>query len=121
MSKQRDIVYQAVTSSYDHPSAELVLARAKTIMPSINLATVYRNLNALISEGKIRKVVADGGDRFDRTLENHAHFQCKKCGAVVDVMEIDFSLLTSLGFSRYNQVDDIEVAFKGVCKDCLGK
>ena len=119
MSKQREIVYQAVTSSCDHPSAELVLARAKTIMPSINLATVYRNLNALISEGKIKKVVAEGGDRFDKTLENHAHFQCKKCGAVVDVMEIDFSVLTSLGFSRYNQVDDVEVAFKGVCKDCL--
>ena len=60
MSKQREIVYQAVTSSCDHPSAELVLARAKTVMPSINLATVYRNLNALISDGKIKlEVIAE--------------------------------------------------------------
>ena len=116
MSKQREIVYQAVTSSCDHPSAELVLARAKTIMPSINLATVYRNLNALISEGKIKKVVAEGGDRFDKTLSDHAHFQCKVCGCVVDMDGVDFTSL-HLG-DNVNQIDSIEVSFKGICANC---
>ena len=119
MSKQREVVYQAVMSSCDHPSAELVLARAKIVMPSINLATVYRNLNALISEGRIKKISADGGDRFDKTLKDHAHFQCNKCGAVVDVMGVDFSNLSGNSFYKENQIDNVEVAFKGVCKDCL--
>ena len=51
MSKQKTVVYNAVMSSSDHPTADMVLSRCKEVMPSINLATVYRNLNALIKEG----------------------------------------------------------------------
>ena len=48
MSKQKQVVYNAVLNSVDHPSAETVLLRSKVEMPSFNLATVYRNLSALI-------------------------------------------------------------------------
>ncbi len=117
MSKQRQIVYNAVVNSYDHPSAETVLLRSKAEMPSINLATVYRNLSALIKDGLVKRVVADGGDRFDKTLCDHAHFQCRVCGCVSDVSGVDFSTL-QLGTSE-NQVESVEVSLKGVCADCI--
>ncbi len=116
MSKQKNAVLSAVMNSCDHPTAEVVLLRCKKETPSINVATVYRNLNALIKEGLIKRVVADGGDRFDKTLSNHAHFQCNKCGVVSDV-DCD---LTS--FERVHKsgvlIDSVEVSFKGVCKNC---
>ena len=55
-SKQRDIVYKVVHESYDHPVAETVLLRCKELMPTINLATVYRNLKTLTNEGLIKKI-----------------------------------------------------------------
>lgn len=116
MSKQKQIVYNAVKSSCDHPSAEMVLLRSKAEMPSINLATVYRNLSALIKEGLVKKVVADGGDRFDKTLIDHAHFQCRVCGNVFDVQGIDCSKLSS--FSCKDKIESVEVSLKGVCVNC---
>lgn len=119
MSKQRTIVYNAVMNSSDHPTAEVVLSRCKEVMPSINLATVYRNLNALIKEGSIQKIMVDGGDRFDKTLGTHAHFQCKVCNTVVDVDGIDLSCLKGGAFQKSNRVDDVDVTLKGVCANCL--
>ena len=116
MSKQKQVVYNAVKNSCDHPSAETVLLRSKAELPSINLATVYRNLTALIKEGLVKRVVADGGDRFDKTLSDHAHFQCKVCGCVVDMDGVDFTSL-HLG-DNVNQIDSIEVSFKGICANC---
>jgi Fe2+ or Zn2+ uptake regulation protein len=116
MSKQREIVLNAVLSSCDHPTAETVLLRSKAEMPSINLATVYRNLNALVKDGLIKKVVADGGDRFDKTLKNHAHFQCRVCGSVSDVMGFDFKALE--GLTANGLVESVDVSIKGVCPNC---
>ena len=116
MSKQRQVVYNAVCNSCDHPSAETVLIRSKAEMPSINIATVYRNLTALIKEGLVKKVVAEGGDRFDKTLCDHAHFQCRVCGSVFDVDGIDFSKL-SLS-SGGNRIESVDVSVKGVCENC---
>lgn len=117
MSKQRQVVLDVVLNSSDHPSAEMVLARCKEVMPSINLATVYRNLNALVSEGLVIKVVAAGGDRFDKTIKNHAHFQCTACNSVSDVMGVDLLEVANKcndGFA----VKMVDLTIKGLCPNC---
>ncbi len=116
MSKQKEIVLNAVLTSCDHPTAETVLLRSKAEMPSINLATVYRNLNALVRDGLIKKVVADGGDRFDKTLINHAHFQCRVCGSVTDAVGVDFSAISSGAVNGV--VESVDISIKGVCPNC---
>ena len=66
MSKQKQVVYNAVLNSVDHPSAETVLLRSKVEMPSINLATVYRNLSALIKDGLVK--IEDVQDSVETVL-----------------------------------------------------
>ena len=116
--KGKDVILSVVLSSHDHPKAETVLARSKEIMPSINLASVYRNLNALLKEGKIRKIEAVGGDRFDKTLIDHAHFQCSVCGKVEDLMGIDVMPIIKIAGEGGNVITDTEVNFRGVCAQC---
>ena len=118
MSKQKQVVYEVVNNSNDHPTAEVVLSRCKAIMSSINIAPVYRNLNALVEDGLVKKIVAQGGDRFDKTLKSHAHYQCKVCGKVVDVS--DKVLDAVYGFSAFGggSVDEITLSVTGVCNDC---
>ena len=85
-SDQRDIVYQVVSSSCDHPNVDTILARCKEHMPSINMATVYRNLNSLVDEGLVRRITLAGTpDRFDKTKCDHDHLVCQKCGKLKDV------------------------------------
>ncbi len=118
MSKQYDIVYTVVNSSHDHPTAEMVLGRAKELKKSINLATVYRNLSVLEKENKIRRIYSPSGDRFDKTLYNHAHFRCEKCGEFFDIMGVDFEkALDNLDKSIHN-INSVEFIASGTCSNC---
>lgn len=120
MSKCKTAVLSAVQLSCDHPTAEMVLSRAKEIMPSINIASVYRNLNALVKEGSVRKIEAVGGDRFDKTLYDHAHFQCSVCGKVEDVLEINVNPILTIAKQKNYDIIDTEINFRGICPNCKG-
>ena len=120
-SKQRDVVYKVVHESYDHPDAETVLLRCKQIMPTINLATVYRNLKTLSSEGLIKKISLTSGDRFDTTTVSHAHFKCEKCGKFFDVQEIPLDKIENSYYNGVGDVTSAEIILLGVCIDCKGQ
>jgi len=55
-SRQREAVLEAVRSASDHPTAEAIYQEVRKTIPNISLGTVYRNLNFLTSEGKIREI-----------------------------------------------------------------
>ena len=117
-SDQRDIVYQVVCQSCDHPSVEMILSRAKEQMPSINMATVYRNLSVLVDQNKIIRLTLSTGDRFDKTLYPHPHFHCKCCGNVTDVDHDAVSdMITSIE-SKDFQIDKADIMFTGICPKC---
>ena len=44
MTRQRQLIYNIIQRADDHPTAEMIYARAKAEMPSIAFGTVYRNL-----------------------------------------------------------------------------
>lgn len=117
-TKQKQVVLNAVLSSCDHPTAEVILQRSKIELPSINLATVYRNLNALVLENKIRRISISGGDRFDKTLSSHAHFKCAKCQSVFDVSCVDVNSLLDCVKTSVSAVIGVDVVVNGICLNC---
>ena len=84
-SKQRDAVLKDLQSRYDHPTAEDVYLSVRKSVPSISLATVYRNLKLLESEGLILKITTGDSDRYDGHTHNHYHFTCNDCMRVLDL------------------------------------
>lgn len=117
-SDQRDIVYQVVNSSCDHPNVETILYRSKELMPSINMATVYRNLNVLVEQNKIIRLTLATGDRFDKTIFPHPHFYCKCCGAVTDVDHNNVAEMVTSIESKNFQIEKVDVMFTGICPNC---
>ena len=84
-SKQRQLILSMVLENQAHPSAKTIYDDLKNTCPSLSLGTVYRNLNFLVEQGLIRKVVIPGQDtRYDYNLGNHFHFICEKCGTIFD-------------------------------------
>ena len=81
-SKQRDAVLENLQSRYDHPTAEDVFLAVREVIPSISLATVYRNLKLLESEGIILKIPTGDSDRFDGHTHGHYHLTCLNCRGV---------------------------------------
>ena len=52
MTRQRQLVYDVVHNSCEHLTAEQVFNLAREQMPTIVMATVYNNLNALKLESQ---------------------------------------------------------------------
>ena len=82
-SPQRERIYQAVASSREHPTAQMVYRHLRPELPQLSLGTVYRNLRQLAQEGRLREL--DGPvARYDSVLPPHGHVRCVRCGALSD-------------------------------------
>ena len=119
-TKQRQLVLEVVRQHGGHISADEVYLKAREIDPSISRGTIYRNLNILAEEGKIRKLkIPDGPDRFDHNCTEHHHMRCVCCGRLFDVdlkplPKLDDLIRDPQGMEFH----DYHILFKGVCPDC---
>lgn len=116
---QKEVIARIVKESCDHPTAEMVLEKAREELPTLSLGTVYRVLKDMAKNGEIREVVCkDAPSRFDKTTVNHGHFTCVKCGKVKDMFfnldKIDKSIVD---FGD-NIVLESQIFFRGICSDC---
>ena len=86
MTKQKQLIYDIIQNSSDHLNAEEIFEIAKKTLPNMVFATVYNNLNALVSEKKIMKIVTDKNIAYyDRNVVEHQHIICDCCGKIQDV------------------------------------
>ncbi|MBF1142098.1 MAG: transcriptional repressor [[Eubacterium] sulci] len=121
-SRQRNIILDIVKNSYDHPTAETVYKLARKELPSIGIATVYRNLNQLVDSGEVVRISLPGGvDRFDGHLDKHYHSICPDCGRLTDLNGADEHSLTKLkdDMSKAFGLDAAnEIKFRSVILEC---
>jgi Fur family peroxide stress response transcriptional regulator len=118
-SRQRELIYNAVLGSKEHPTAEMVYQWLKPANPNLSLGTVYRNLNLLAQEGVLIRMPFPV-ERYDGDVHPHSHFRCRACSRVFDIEldqgpEIDQAAAKAVpGF----QVEGHELIFTGVCPEC---
>ena len=119
-SKQRDLVYEIVKNSHDHPTADTIYLKAREEMPNISLGTVYRNLTELVESNQILRVIVPGdSDHFDHTLLNHSHFLCKECKSVIDLNKVDVDdLITTIEKNNKVKILSNQISFIGICPKC---
>ncbi|MGN1047429.1 MAG: transcriptional repressor [Eubacteriales bacterium] len=117
---QRSLVLDAVNKLRCHATADEIYEEIVKEHPNISRATVYRNLNLLSEEGKIRKMEIPGGaDRFDHMCHEHCHVRCEKCGRVFDVdMEYITGLEKNIKNDRGFDFTGYDILFRGICPDC---
>lgn len=83
---QRELVYSALLTRRDHPTADEVYARVRTELHGISLATVYNCLETLVQCDLVRAVNFERGPtRYCPNLEPHAHFHDEATGATFDI------------------------------------
>ena len=117
-TRQRDAIRDAIAQAERPLLPQEVLDAAQQQAPGLGIATVYRNLKALLAEGELQSVNLPGENpRFELAgHQHHHHFQCKQCQRVFDVHACpgDFSRLAPKGFT----VEDHDLTLYGRCKDC---
>ena len=118
---QRQLVYNAVLNSKNHPTADEIYSVIKESYPDISLATVYRNLNLLAQDNEIRKIsMPDSADRFDRTVMPHYHIKCTCCDRFEDIateyqQHLDGTVTQDTGYL----VESHDIVFQGLCPECI--
>ena len=120
MTKQKQLILQIVKDSKSHLTAADIYAKVKKEMPKTVMATVYNNLNSLVSQQLIRRVKISGQpDHFDRLITPHDHLICEKCGKISDItlgdLKKQFSKKSGVTVSSY------ELNLYYVCPECLKK
>lgn len=116
---QRRLVYDAVARTDSHPTAEWVHARVRRAMPRISLGTVYRNLQLLVADGRLRMWKRGRTARFDADLSRHDHFACERCGLLIDLERDEESFASEKKLrARGHEVRDRILEFVGLCRTC---
>ena len=119
-TRQREAI-RAAFAAADRPlSPEECLVLARREVPSLGLATVYRNIKRLVEAGTLRVVGLPGSpDRYEVAGKlHHHHFHCRDCGGVFEVPACpgELDTLAPGGF----RVEAHEVILYGVCRGCGG-
>lgn len=86
VTHQRQVIYEALRAMRGHPSPEEVYERVKAKVPSVSLATVYKNIHLFIESGVFREVSLHHGSlRVETNAKPHHHLVCTACKSITDI------------------------------------
>ena len=120
-TKQRQLILEAIRATDSHPTADELFQTVRQKLPTISLATVYRNLNFLADAGEIRKLSMPGmPDRFDWRMSAHDHLVCGGCGRVYDFV-LPERLTDRIAKAAGMQVEGYTLVARGLCPACAGR
>ncbi len=112
-------ILEYLRSVKTHPSAETVYKAVKKDLPTISLATVYRNLNNLAEQGIIFKLQINNEARFDGDINHHQHCVCVKCGKVCDMFQKELTEYALKNMKNKDfKPDGVNIIYTGLCKEC---
>ena len=118
-TRQKAAIREAFTEADRPLSTEEVWQGAQLRHPTLGIATVYRNIQTLVSEGWLQPVEIPGETtRYEVAgKEHHDHFQCNTCGKVFDLEGCMAPAMPKLpkGF----QATGHEIFPYGTCADCV--
>lgn len=120
LTPQRRVVFEAIVTRGNHPTAEQVFDEVQKRLSNISKATVYRVLERLMELGLVRRVGQSGMPaRFDADLRRHHHFTCRVCGRIEDIFDPQLNELPiPESVKERFVVEDFGVHFFGVCREC---
>jgi Fur family peroxide stress response transcriptional regulator len=88
VTHQRQVLYEVMRGMRGHPSPEEVYAGVRQQIPTISLATVYKNIHLFVESGVLREVsLHHGSRRVELAAEDHHHAVCSRCKAIFDIDE----------------------------------
>lgn len=121
ITPQRAGILNLMVESGRHWSAEEVFQSLRREYPMISRTTVYRNLESLVAEGLLARLQhANRAVLYDANLDQHHHFFCLACGAIVDLYlnRIDYEIDSARTDVLPSSVLRPELQLHGLCKGC---
>ncbi len=121
-TRQRAAIAQALTGSAEFRSAQEIHAALAGSGTPVGLATVYRNLQAMATDGEVDVIRTAEGEAVYRscaTEHHHHHVVCRSCGLAVEVTGDAVerwaeAMAAAHGFTQVRHTVEMD----GLCADC---
>ena len=119
-TRQREAVCRVFTESEIPLGPREALHAAQHHVPGMGIATVYRTIRVLLSEGWLIPIELPGRALlYQRSQAPHHHyFQCRQCVTMVPV-ECPARTIKRLAPSGF-QLEHHEIVLYGLCTNCQG-
>ncbi|HTS89173.1 MAG TPA: Fur family transcriptional regulator [Gemmatimonadales bacterium] len=122
VTRQRDLVAEAVLLSDDHLSVDQIRRALREQGVRVGLATIYRTLDLLVRSGLVRSHdFGQGFRRYEPTGPHayHHHLVCVRCGRVEEFAHERLErLLPIIADDHGFQPERHRVEIYGVCREC---
>lgn len=123
VTPQRLAIYNVLSATKAHPSAEMIFNELQPFYPTMSLATVYKTIE-ILKEIRLVQALNVGEDsfRYDANTANHPHVRCMSCGRVDDLDNIDSrNFINEVADSTTYRLTGQQFYFFGVCPECQKK
>ncbi len=128
-TKQRTALWQAVTESGGaHITVDGLTSKLEAQGSAVGRTTVYRYLEKLTREGKLRKYVHTGESSCYQYVgeaelcHEHFHLKCENCGRLIHmecghIDEFGIHIENEHGF----KINKLKTVLYGICRECETK
>lgn len=87
--------------------------------PSISLATIYKNINAMVEKVFLSEVkLPNSKSVYELVKVEHAHLVCSSCGDIEDIMLDASSILEEASKITSFKIDSTNIVLSGICPKC---
>jgi len=124
VTHQRQVLYEVMQKLHGHPSPEEVYAQVKKRIPSISLATVYKNIHLFIESGVFKEMSMHHGSlRVEMNSHAHHHLVCSHCKSISDIPDTELSRMLGLAAPRKKlaggfKIQRLAIDVIGLCAQC---
>ncbi len=99
---------------HKHLTTDDIYDKLKKIYPKVGISTVYRNVDEMVKEWTLKKLMWTGSKAiYEKNIGTHAHFVCKKTGRVYD---IDIEKIKFKNLPKSCKVQDMDIRVYGIKK-----
>jgi Fur family transcriptional regulator, ferric uptake regulator len=121
LTPQRNIIWEVLRDAGRHMTADEVTRQVCSKLPDVNVSTVYRTLELLVSLDLVLETRLEGSACYYEVSPepSHHHFVCTQCGAVGHFSDdllspVHAELTEQRGFA----VSQIQLTAFGLCREC---
>ena len=123
VTPQRLALYNVLSNTTEHPSAEMIFSKLQEFYPTMSLATVYKTIE-ILKEIELVQILNVGEEsfRYDANTDTHPHVRCLVCNRVDDIYGVDESAyVKQISEKTAYRLSGQQFYFYGVCPECQSK
>lgn len=103
-----------------HMNIDDLYKKLLTKFPSISLATIYKNINAMVEKVFLSEVkIPDTKSVYELVKAEHAHLVCSCCGHIEDIMLDSSDITEQVSKISSFKVNSTNIVLSGICTKCI--